>query len=101
MTKQEIICRIVYFRKRAKLTQKALSLAIGMNQNYINRLENQKDFLPSLEALLKIIEVCKSTPEEFFCRSPEYYRYFVVAVDARCAAREAFPIIGHPVKEKP
>ncbi len=66
MDKAEIISRIGYIRVRAKLTQKALSNAIEMNPSYINRLECQKDFLPSLEVLLKIIEVCGSTPEEFF-----------------------------------
>lgn len=66
MDRLEIISRIGYIRVRAKLTQKALSFAIEMNPNYINRLECQKDFLPSLEVLLKIIEVCGSTPEEFF-----------------------------------
>lgn len=66
MDKAEIISRIGYIRTRAKLTQKGLSRAIEMNDNYINRLESKKDFLPSLEVLLRIIEVCGSTPEEFF-----------------------------------
>ncbi len=66
MDKAEIINRIGYIRVRAKLTQKALSAAIEMNPSYINRLECQRDFLPSLEVLMKIIEVCGSTPEEFF-----------------------------------
>lgn len=66
MDKIDIINRIGYIRVRAKLTQKALSCAIEMNPNYINRLESKKDFLPSLEVLLKIIEVCGSSPEEFF-----------------------------------
>ena len=66
MDKIDIINRIGYIRVRAKLTQKALSCAIETNPNYINRLESKKDFLPSLEVLLKIIEVCGSTPEEFF-----------------------------------
>lgn len=66
MDKTEIINRIGYIRVKAKLTQKALSYTIGMNPSYINRLESKKDFLPSLEVLLKIIEVCGSTVEEFF-----------------------------------
>ena len=66
MDKIEIINRIGYIRVKAKLTQKALSYAIGMNPAYINRLESKRDFLPSLDVLLKIIEVCGSTPEEFF-----------------------------------
>ena len=73
MDKVEIINRIGYIRTRAKLTQKGLSRAIEMNDNYINRLESKKDFLPSLEVLLKIIEVCGSTPEEFFYRDIAVY----------------------------
>ena len=75
MDKVEKINRIGYIRVRAKLTQKALSYAIGMNPSYINRLESKKDFLPSLEVLLKIIEVCGSTEEEFFSHDiAEYER---------------------------
>ena len=66
MDKIDIINRIGYIRVKAKLTQKALSNAIGMNPSYINRLESKKDFLPSVEVLLKIIEVCGSSTEEFF-----------------------------------
>ena len=73
MDKVEIINRIGYIRTRAKLTQKGLSRAIEMNDNYINRLESKKDFLPSLEVLMKIIEVCGSTPEEFFYRDIAAY----------------------------
>ena len=39
---------------------------IDMNENYINRLENKRDFLPSLEVFLKIIEACNLTPDQFF-----------------------------------
>ncbi len=66
MEKTDVIARIGYIRVRAKLTQRALSCEIGMNPNYINRLESKKDFLPSLDVLFKIIEACHSTPEEFF-----------------------------------
>lgn len=66
MDRLEIINRIGYIRVKAKLTQKALSVAIGMNPSYINRLESRKNFLPSLEVLMRIIEECGSTEEEFF-----------------------------------
>lgn len=66
MTSLEIIERIGYFRTRAKLSQKALSIDIGMNIGYINRLESKKDFLPSLDVLMKIIDACGITDEEFF-----------------------------------
>ena len=74
MDKLEIIERIGYFRTKAKLSQKALSIDIDMNVGYINRLECKKDFLPSLEVLLKIIEVCGVTVEEFFYSDMENYK---------------------------
>ncbi|MCM1322846.1 MAG: helix-turn-helix domain-containing protein [Acetobacter sp.] len=73
MEKEEIISRISYIRKRAKFTQKALSAKLGMNPSYINRLECQKDFEPSLRVLMQIIDVCNSTPEEFFYNDIKEY----------------------------
>lgn len=66
MDRQEIIARIGYFRTKAKLSQKKLSMDIDMNISYINRLESKKDFLPSLEVRMRIIEACGTTVEEFF-----------------------------------
>ena len=75
MNKLDIIDRIGYFRTKAKLSQKALSIDIDMNVGYINRLECKKDFLPSLEVLMKIIKVCGITEEEFFYNDyPNYER---------------------------
>lgn len=74
MDKQEIIQRISYFRTQANLSQKALSMDIDMNVCYINRLECKKDFLPSLEVLLKIIECCGLGEEEFFCDNYRNYK---------------------------
>jgi len=73
MTNLDIIERIGYFRNRAKLSQKALSIDIGMNIGYINRLESKKDFLPSIDVLLKIISVCGITEEEFFYENINSY----------------------------
>lgn len=65
MTVNEIIERIGYIRTRANLSARALSLAIGKTESYINRME-QKGFEPSLSVLLEIIEACGSPEEEFF-----------------------------------
>ena len=62
----EIIDRIGILRTRANLSARGLSLAIDKNASYINILESNRSFEPSLSTLLKIIEVCGSTPEEFF-----------------------------------
>lgn len=74
MDKNDIIDRIGYFRSKAKLSQKALSMDIDMNIGYINRMESRRDFLPSLEVLLKIIQACGITEEEFFYSDLEHYQ---------------------------
>lgn len=73
MDRIEIISRISYFRAKVNLSQKALSLYVDMNAGYINRLESKKDFLPSLETLIKIIEACGTTFEEFFYSNVQNY----------------------------
>lgn len=74
MDKYDIIERISYARNRANLSARALSQRIGMNDGYINRLESQKNFLPSVEVLLRIIEVCELTEEEFFYHDISSYK---------------------------
>lgn len=66
MDKEQIINKISQARNNANLSARALSQMIDMNENYINRLENKRDFLPSLEVFLKIIEACNLTPDQFF-----------------------------------
>lgn len=67
MNKQDIIERIKQLRYNAGLSARELSLRIGKNEAYISRLESVKDsFEPSISTLLDIIEVCNSTPIEFF-----------------------------------
>lgn len=70
----DIIDWIYYLRNRANLSARKLSLAIGKNAGYIHLLENKKNFEPSLSTLLKIIEICGSSPEEFFYGSFESYK---------------------------
>lgn len=81
MDKNELIDRIGYFRSRAKLSQKALSIEIDMNVGYINRLECKRDFLPSVEVLLKIINACGCTEEEFFCSDYRNYAEYSQYID--------------------
>ena len=66
MDKNEIIERIAYARNKINLSARKLSQRIDMNDCYINRLESKKDFLPSVEVLMRIIEECGLTPEQFF-----------------------------------
>lgn len=67
MDKNDIIAKISQLRTKAGLSARDLSLRIGKNSAYISRLESKNDsFEPSVSALLEIIEVCGSTPLEFF-----------------------------------
>ena len=66
MNKNEIIERIARARNMANLSARKLSQRIEMNDAYINRLESKKDFLPSLEVLIKIVNECGLTLPQFF-----------------------------------
>lgn len=73
MDKQELIFKIGTIRQKANLSARALSLKIDMTESYINRLETQKNFLPSMEVFFRILEGCGTTPEKFFYHSPETF----------------------------
>ncbi len=97
MEKLDIIERIGYFRNRAKLSQKALSIDIDMNIGYINRLECKKDFLPSVEVLLNIIKACGITEEEFFYEDMHNYES-----DKTCLSGIIYFVISRsPVRIRP
>ena len=66
MNKDEFIFIIGTIRREANLSARALSLKIDMNESYINRLESQKDFLPSIEVFFKILDACNCSAEKFF-----------------------------------
>lgn len=66
MDLNEIIKRISIIRTRANLSARELSLRIGKNESYINRLEYRKNFEPSISVIADIAEVCGSSFEEMF-----------------------------------
>ncbi|HJA50883.1 MAG TPA: helix-turn-helix domain-containing protein [Candidatus Fusicatenibacter intestinipullorum] len=57
--------RIMQLRQQKKVSAREMSLAIGQNVNYINRIENKLS-LPSLQGLFYICEYFNITPQEFF-----------------------------------
>ena len=61
-----IVNRISELRTRKGFTARALSISIGMNESYINGLESRKNWLPSMEVMLNIIDELGVTPTEFF-----------------------------------
>jgi len=73
MKMNEVIARIGYFRNRANLSAKALSLSIDKNPAYINKME-RGEYEPSMRVILEIIEACGTTPEEFFYEDINSYK---------------------------
>ncbi len=68
-----LVSRIAALRIRNNLSQRELSLRIGKESSYINRLEQCK-FLPSVDTLYDIAEVCGTSLEEMFCANFETYQ---------------------------
>lgn len=62
---KDVIQRIGYFRNKANLSARELSLRLGKHEGYINKLES-KDFNLPTTMLLEIINALNITPAEFF-----------------------------------
>ena len=70
---KDVMVRIGYFRNRANLSAKALSLSIDKNPAYITKMEHG-EYEPSMRVVLDIIEACGTTPEEFFSEDINSYK---------------------------
>ncbi len=57
--------RIIFLRNQKNVSARDMSLSIGQNENYINRIENDIS-LPSLRGLILICEYFGITLKEFF-----------------------------------
>ena len=60
-----IPARLYKLRTALGVSAREMSLAIGQNESYINRIENGKA-MPSMQAFFYICEYLKVTPCEFF-----------------------------------
>lgn len=63
--------RLSSLREQKGVSAREMSLDIGLNENYINRIENKKS-LPSMQAFYYICEYLNITPKEFFDTDLEY-----------------------------
>lgn len=57
--------RIAQLRIQKNVSARDMSLSLGQNDSYINRIENKKA-LPSLQGLFYICEYFGITPQNFF-----------------------------------
>lgn len=72
-TRKFLIDRLGMIRARAGLSARELSGRIGKSKAYIAKFDNGDLAMPS-EVLLDAIEVCGSTPEEFFFEDIDSYK---------------------------
>lgn len=57
--------RLSSLRNQKNVSAREMSLALGQNGSYINRIENKQAF-PSMQAFFYICEYLQITPKEFF-----------------------------------
>lgn len=57
--------RITSLRNQKNVSAREMSLAIGQNGSYINRIENKQAF-PSMQAFFYICEYFQISPKDFF-----------------------------------
>lgn len=65
MYEEFIAQRLVQLREAKGVSGREMSLDMGQNSSYVNRIENGKA-LPSMQSFLYICEYLHITPEEFF-----------------------------------
>ena len=57
--------RLSQLREARQVSAREMSLAIGQNCSYINRIENKKAF-PSMQCFFYICDYLQISPQEFF-----------------------------------
>lgn len=67
-----LIERLSAMRVKNNFSQRELSLRIGKESSYINRMEQSK-FIPSVDTLYAIVEACNASMEELFYYDMEQY----------------------------
>lgn len=57
--------RLTQLRSQKNVSAREMSLAIGQNASYINRIENKQTF-PSMQSFFYICEYLNISPKDFF-----------------------------------
>lgn len=71
MHKKEFAERLYKLRVQKNVSAREMSLDIGQNDSYINRIENSRT-LPSMQAFFYICEYLNISPEDFFNTDNQY-----------------------------
>lgn len=91
--------RVAYLRAQKGVTARDMSLSIGQNSSYINRIENKKT-LPSMQAFFYICEYLGITPQDFFDEENKIpAKLNGIIADLKMLDEEALTHIAGVVKE--
>ncbi|MDR2514739.1 MAG: helix-turn-helix domain-containing protein [Christensenellaceae bacterium] len=91
--------RIALLRTQKGVTARDMSLSIGQNSSYINRIENKKT-LPSMQAFFYICEYLGITPQEFYdAGNPNPAKLESIIADLKTLDDEALASIAGVIKE--
>lgn len=74
---QLFINNIRFYRTKAGYSQLAFSEKIGLSPNYLNAVENGKNF-PSLDVLQKMVDTLQLLPYELFLEHPNAKREKII-----------------------
>lgn len=72
MRMEDLVYRIWYFRNKANISARDLSLRLGKHEAYISKLESKDFNLPS-SVLLDIFDILQVEPEMFFAKDFDTY----------------------------
>ena len=91
--------RIAQLRMQNGFSARDMSLSLGQNESYINKIENKKS-LPSMQVFFYICEYLHLTPQEFFDEDNLYpERLSDLIIDLKKLDEKALTHISGIVKE--
>ena len=91
--------RLAMLRNAKGVSAREMSLDIGQNSSYINRIENGKS-MPSMQGFLYICEYLGVTPSEFFAtESPSSCASLILAKELEGLSAEQIKVVKNLVAD--
>jgi transcriptional regulator with XRE-family HTH domain len=93
MYEELIAKRLAHLRTAKGVSAREMSLDIGQNSSYINRIENGKS-MPSMQGFIYICEYLGVTPSEFFASdTPMNSEALVLAKELENLSKEELQLV--------
>ncbi len=93
MYEELISQRLAHLRVAKGVSAREMSLDIGQNSSYINRIENGRS-MPSMQGFIYICEYLGVTPSEFFASdTPINSEALVLAKELECLSKDELQLV--------